>query len=300
MPDSLSIQQIRAAKESSVFVSPDGELILWESAEGEVPIELPLKLSHYCALFCGRGEVRLNLEMSEIAVPAQKMALLSVDSVLESYSHSPDAEYCFVLISRNTLMRHILVDDNVWRLKVFASEHPLMDMPSRGWLLLKQYIALLKSNSGKELLDYDGLLMQNLLTNAICSILNVIAYNARGRLADFNRRPGYNLFMNFLKIVSAENGRCLSVGSLAERMNVSPKHLSRVVSQVSSIPPLGWINAFTLRAALQELRYSVKSVKEIASSLGFPNQSSFGSFVRKRTGKSPSAFRSAGLFNSSH
>jgi len=294
------VQHIREADEATIVHSLGGDLVFWESSDAEVPVELPVRLEQYLALFCWQGQIVLNVGGRSIAIPGHRMCLLRTDCVLESYSHSDDAEYCFILMSTFTMMRHIFIDDDVCKLKVFAEGHPLMTLPPKGWLLLRQYIRLLKTTGDKEHLQYDGPLIQNMVSNVIYSILNVIAYNARGQLQDYEQRPGYNLFMRFLREVSHERGKCRSVTELAGKLNVTPKHLSRVVSDVSSITPSGWLHASTLRIAYQDLKYSGMSVKEIAKDLGFPNQSAFGTFIHKYTGKSPSELRRSTLFNTSH
>jgi AraC-like DNA-binding protein len=48
-------------------------------------------------------------------------------------------------------------------------------------------------------------------------------------------------------------------------------------------------------AIRQQLRYSDKTVKEIAAALDFPSLSFFGRFVREHLGMSPTAFRRQSL-----
>ena len=51
------------------------------------------------------------------------------------------------------------------------------------------------------------------------------------------------------------------------------------------------IHAYMMRAIEQELRYTEKSIKEIAFQHNFPSLAFFGKFVKQQTGMSPTAYR---------
>lgn len=52
-----------------------------------------------------------------------------------------------------------------------------------------------------------------------------------------------------------------------------------------------WINEAVLTDVRYQLKYSQKSIKEIADYLDFPNISFFGKFVRHHVGCSPKEYR---------
>lgn len=276
---------------SSVFHSMGGDFVLWESGHGRVPVKTPCRLAYFCAIYCERGQISVTADGRSSVIPARKMYLLRPDTVLESYRYYPGTKFILIMMRPFTIMRHIFVDDDVWKLNVFAAEHPLLDMPPGSWPVLHQYVRLVKATGSGTARPYDSSLMQNLISNVIYGTLNIIASNAEGRLKDFEQRPGYNLFMRFLDLVSHGKDKLRSVSDAARHLCVSPKHLSRVVSSVSRITPQEWMHSFTLRRALRLLKYSGKTVKEISEELGFPNQSAFGTFIRSKTGKSPSELR---------
>jgi len=82
-----------------------------------------------------------------------------------------------------------------------------------------------------------------------------------------------------------------TVNDYAEMMNVSPKHLSEVVSETFGRSPLQIIHDLLLLEAKVQLRSTDKSVSEIAYDLKFDDQPHFTHFMKKRTGLSPGAFR---------
>jgi AraC-like DNA-binding protein len=77
----------------------------------------------------------------------------------------------------------------------------------------------------------------------------------------------------------------------ASQLHLAPKYLSNVIRQTLGISPNVYINRALLRQAKSLLSSTLLSVQEIADRLGFHNQSHFGTFFKRMTGVSPSAFR---------
>lgn len=81
------------------------------------------------------------------------------------------------------------------------------------------------------------------------------------------------------------------VTEYAEMLNVSPRHLSEVVSKTFGRSPLQIIHDMLLLEAKAQLRLTDKSVSEIAYNLKFDDQPHFTNFIKKRTGLSPQELR---------
>ncbi|KAI9449251.1 helix-turn-helix domain-containing protein [Russula earlei] len=77
----------------------------------------------------------------------------------------------------------------------------------------------------------------------------------------------------------------------AEQLFVSSKHLTETVKEVTGKTAGEWIDEAIILEAKVVLHNSGIGVAEVANSLHFPDQSSFGKFFKKHTGYSPSQFR---------
>ena len=73
-------------------------------------------------------------------------------------------------------------------------------------------------------------------------------------------------------------------------MNITAKRLSICVKDTSGRAPTEWIDRHRLLEAYALLRRGRLSVKEVATQLGFPNQSAFGTWFKHHTGSSPRHF----------
>lgn len=79
----------------------------------------------------------------------------------------------------------------------------------------------------------------------------------------------------------------------AGQLNRSPKTLSNLFALYNHKSPLMIIQERIIQEAKRLLIYTDKTAKEIAYYLGFEDAGHFGKFFKKRTGQSPSEFKSA-------
>ena len=78
----------------------------------------------------------------------------------------------------------------------------------------------------------------------------------------------------------------------ADKLCVSPKHLSLLIKKATGLPANKWITDAVIYDAKRLLQDSGNSVKEIAYLLNFSNQSFFGKYFKREVGISPSDYQS--------
>jgi len=78
----------------------------------------------------------------------------------------------------------------------------------------------------------------------------------------------------------------------ADKLCVSPKHLSFLIKNATGLPANKWITDAVIHDAKHLLQNSGNSVKEIAYILNFSNQSFFGKYFKREVGISPSDYQS--------
>ena len=82
-----------------------------------------------------------------------------------------------------------------------------------------------------------------------------------------------------------------TVAEYANMLNKSPKTLSNLFSKISTKSPLQFIQDRKMLEAKRLLRYTNKSVKEIAYEIGFEDLQTFGRFFKNYEGVSPTDFK---------
>ena len=104
-----------------------------------------------------------------------------------------------------------------------------------------------------------------------------------------NRQEEY--FHRFMQVLGQYYMQERSVGFYAAQLNLTPKYLTTIIRQTSGRSAVNWIDEYVILEAKNLLKYSSKSIQEIAYYLNFPNQSFFGKYFKNHTGITPSAYR---------
>lgn len=81
------------------------------------------------------------------------------------------------------------------------------------------------------------------------------------------------------------------VSFYAEKLCITPGHLSTVIADTTGRSASGWIDSFVTLEAKALLKSTSMTVQQISDSLNFPSQSFFGKYFRRVTGKSPKEYR---------
>ena len=101
------------------------------------------------------------------------------------------------------------------------------------------------------------------------------------------------LFYSFICIVEENFRTERSVSFYADKLCISPKHLSATIKEASGRTASEWIESYVILEAKTLLRNTGLTIQEVSTKLNFTNQSFFGKYFKHLTGQSPRAFRSS-------
>ena len=85
----------------------------------------------------------------------------------------------------------------------------------------------------------------------------------------------------------------ISIETLAELVELSPFHFSRVFKQATGMSPLQYVTRERITRAQQLIRETSRSLIEVALEVGYTSPSHFAKVFRRVTGVTPTEFRSA-------
>lgn len=77
----------------------------------------------------------------------------------------------------------------------------------------------------------------------------------------------------------------------ANQLQVTTKHLSRTVKEITNYSAVEWIDRYVILEAKVLLKSTNMTIQQIADDLNFNSQSFFGKYFKKHTGMSPKHFR---------
>lgn len=113
--------------------------------------------------------------------------------------------------------------------------------------------------------------------------------NIKSAITDNNSKSA--LVYNFKKIIDKRISECHQVSDFALLLHVSTKYLNECVNNVLGVNAKSLIDEQLIMRSRHELKFTDKSVKEIAFGLGFSSPEYFSSFCKKHMGYAPSEIR---------
>lgn len=121
-------------------------------------------------------------------------------------------------------------------------------------------------------------------------ILCTRVYKEQTELTTFDKKQ-LDIVREYNYLVESNFKTKHQVADYAEMLNKSPKTLSNLFKKYNEKSPLQIIQNRTILEARRLLRYSDKSIKEIAYEIGYEDIQSFSRFFKKIEGISPSDFK---------
>jgi len=190
-------------------------------------------------------------------------------------------------ISRETLSNPILKNLHINQVRLFNAEEIARinlapGIEKRAYAILEMIDELIGSD-----LDHKE--------DAIISLLHTFFVYCDGRCNIRSVIAGQNsrktLVYKYKTLVDRQLHQYHKVRDYAQLLKVSDKYLNECVNEILDTNAKSVIDEQLMMKARHELKFSDKSVKEIAFELGFSSPSYFSSFFKRHTGLSPSSLR---------
>ncbi|MGM9748673.1 MAG: helix-turn-helix domain-containing protein, partial [Candidatus Cryptobacteroides sp.] len=99
------------------------------------------------------------------------------------------------------------------------------------------------------------------------------------------------LFFRFMQLVQENCQERKPVSFYADKLCLSPDYLAHAIKTFSHKPISYWINDALILQAKKYLMDGKLTIQQIFERMNFADQSSFGRFFKKNTGKSPAEYR---------
>lgn len=146
---------------------------------------------------------------------------------------------------------------------------------------------------GNKLISHDSPVKRtkicNIIQALICEIIESHYVSNDGVVKSRSRKE--EILSKFIIEVLVNFRTERSVSFYADRLCVTPKHLSAVTKEITSQTASDIIDHYVIMEAKIMLAETALTIQEIANKLNFANQSFFGKYFKHQTGYSPSQFR---------
>ncbi len=99
------------------------------------------------------------------------------------------------------------------------------------------------------------------------------------------------LVVRFKQLLIEKHLNLRTVNGYAELLNITPKHLSETIKDITGKTAREWIHHIILLEAKAKLKQTSLNIAQIADSLNFSDSSLFGKYFKRYAGYSPASYR---------
>ena len=221
------------------------------------------------------------------------LMVIGHDSIFNGVSFEPGNIDAYILMVAPEFLRDINIDTSVLQtIKLSPNVVPLISLSDTEMRLTARYLELIHSNTSD---NTEAIYVRNISRCILAALVYQLMQFGQNRTDDEkvpvsqSRRSNY--VKQFIKLVHEHYRTERSVAFYAKRLFISPKYLSMLVKEASGRSAAEWIDSHVILEAKNLLRFSGLNVQQVAFTLNFSNQSSFGKYFKHLTGMSPTEFQ---------
>lgn len=244
------------------------------------PYRNPLVVTVYCTSGVGKGRVNTTIHNLQ----RHSMMIVLPGQITELIDLSEDFQATYIIMS-DTFVSSLGIG-NTFSLSSIVASSPQIVLQDRAKEALESYLSMCRNLIPIEN-NPNRLEILQLLTKAFFLGLGYFLHGSNPKAISRNEE----LTTSYIKLVEQNYMEHRELGFYAEKLNITTKHLARVVKQTSDKSAMEWIEKYVILDAISQLLSSNISVKEIAYRLNFPSQSCFGKYFNRIVGVSPTIYR---------
>lgn len=282
----LTINNVRASYKGS-FLNNDLVLID-ELAKLPLPNE-PRRTRCIILGLCLKGKAQYSVDTIDHTVQPNDVILINEGLVLDNYMLSPDFSGIGILMSSDFFHEIIQGIHELSSLFLFSRTHPVLTLNHIEVKNIVFYFRALKYKVDEKNHHFRTDVVRSLMMTMIYDISNAI-YRLQ-QINDKRQTRAEAIFTSFIRLVEENFRHERRVSWYGEQLCITPKYLSETVKQISRRTPNEWIDNFVTLEVRVLLKNSTMSIKEIAQTMNFPNQSFLGKYFKEHVGMSPSDYR---------
>lgn len=251
-------------------------------------VTAPVKFSAYTSIYVKKGSCKADINLITYKIDGPAIVNIPSTHIMQPYEISEDFEAGFVVMSKR-LTDAILTLFNDVSIMATINSHPIVPLTPRLASAMDKLYEALKETTTDDTTQYP---FQTVLYTLVSFFyrFGLKCYDVfktdRGNLSANNR-----ITDRFLRLAQEHFRKERFLEYYAERLDITTKHLSRVVRAQTGYSAVEWINRFIVLEAKVMLKSSNLTVQQIAEELNFASQSIFGKFFKKATGVTPKDFR---------
>jgi AraC family transcriptional activator of pobA len=257
------------------------------SAAPHLPIDRPYRSDYYKIGIVLRGSARLQVNLETYDLGPNSLMVLSPYVIKQWPSMSDDCDALSIFFTKEFIAAGGGPNLDAFAFFERDARHVFTLPPAEA----ASITALLHTIEQKY--DAPHAYREEILRSLIHILLHETApiYSAQRTSPHTSQTRSQLIAADFKKLVNTHYATERSLAFYADKLCISPKHLAETVREATGKRAVAWLAEAVLLEARVLLQNPALTIGQIADTLHFADQSTFGRFFRNNTGVSPAGYR---------
>lgn len=251
----------------------------------------PSKVPGYMFLLCFQGTCSITVHLTQYTMKKGTLLILLPDLYFQVLEQSDDCKFIFAGFATELVRSSSLFSKSI-EYTPFIFEKPVLQLDKKAFELMYSYMRIIikAKNISVNIITQEQAALT--FTQLILGLGNLIK-NGKSVNQQYNRNQ--EIVKELVRTVVMNYHTERNVSFYADKMHLSPQHLSTTIKKITGKTLTDIISSFIINDAKAKLKSTEMTIQEIAYSLNFPDISFFGKYFKRYTGMSPKQYRNTEL-----
>lgn len=260
----------------------------YEYAQQWLQQDMPYQVDDYRFVLFHKADIKVSANLQQYHITDATLAFVGNGSIMQFESEVPADIQVSALLLKYDYMRYIM-HDHLPNAELANIKNAVLQLNVTQFTIIEQMICTLHLLVSQP--DYDHLTVESQTAALISYICDLYARNT-ATLPKSNTRAE-SLFNAFIELVNQYYAEQHQLHFYADRLCVTDRYLSYLVSQVSQVSAKEWIDRALIAKAKVALRHSDITSTQLSDELNFPNTAFFCKYFKRIVGCTPTEYRQA-------
>ncbi len=257
--------------------------------EEEDHLAAPIRLNAFTILLVTSGEFHITIDYKPYTIKKNTLFTLIEKHIIQDISSSEDFQGFHIIIEHDFFKGS--TDDEKPPLDITQMGKPNpIELSEMDFGRIIKNVEKLKEDISRKEHFYHAKIIKNDLANLSLEIWNSLIQSYKTEIPK-QSNTYEQIAVRFFDLLFKNGLEEHEVAFYADKLNISPIYLSRVIKQVTGKTTIKVISDIIMMEAKILLRNKQMNIQEIADNLHFSDQASFSKFFKKNAGVSPVEFR---------
>lgn len=288
---SVTIEEL-GSHDGTVFIG--GNFLLVDSLDCMPYIDEPFQTNNLLIAFCMHGHMQMTTDNKVREIAAGDILIIPPCNTISNVLHSSNCETWILGIATRAVDSFMAPEKDLFSIFDRAFFNPVLHYTEKYMNeRITPFLHLLNQRASDIKLKYREKQIVHMFATIFFEVLNhANDHDEEALQQQYSRMSrGDELFKDFIQMMNADGGCHRTVAWYADKLCVTPKHLSKIIKEKSGQSALSILNEHAIQMIKIDLKTTGLPISTIADKYQFNNFSFFCQFVKQHLGLTPQNYR---------